>query len=65
MRTHKLSLAVSAALALTAIPFQSALAQGERAGGLEEVVVTARKREESLQDAPLTVSAFDSKRINE
>jgi len=37
--------------------------QSDSSGGgfqslLEEVVVTARKREESLQDAPLAVSAF-------
>jgi iron complex outermembrane receptor protein len=31
-------------------------AQG--AGALEEIVVTARKREESLQDAPLSITAF-------
>lgn len=37
--------------------------QGPRAGGLEEVMVTARKREESLQDAPLTVSALSQDRI--
>ncbi len=28
-------------------------------GGIEEVVVTARKREESLQEAPIAVTAFD------
>jgi iron complex outermembrane receptor protein len=33
-----------------------ALAQAE--GGLEEVVVTARKREETLQDTPVSVTAF-------
>ena len=41
------------------------LAQDGTAGGLEEVVVTARKREESLQDAPLTVTAYSAKRIAE
>ena len=34
----------------------TALAAGSSA--LEEVIVTARKREESLQDTPLAVSAF-------
>jgi outer membrane receptor protein involved in Fe transport len=33
--------------------------------GLEEVVVTARKREESLQDVPLSVSALTSSKIEE
>lgn len=30
------------------------------AGGLEEIVVTARKRDESLQDVPIAVTAFSS-----
>lgn len=32
--------------------------------GLEEVVVTARKREESLQEIPLTISVFDTDAID-
>jgi iron complex outermembrane receptor protein len=34
-----------------------AAATDQRSGGLEEIVVTARKREESLQIAPVSVSA--------
>lgn len=34
--------------------------QGRQAGALEEVVVTARKREESLQDTPIAISAFSA-----
>ena len=34
--------------------------ESQGARGVEEIVVTARKRAESLQDAPLTVSAFSS-----
>lgn len=37
---------------------QLAAAQGESAGSLQEVVVTARKREETLQDVPIAVTAF-------
>ena len=33
-------------------------AQEDRAAALEEVIVTAQKREESLQDAPLAITAF-------
>ena len=33
--------------------------------GLEEIVVTARKREESIQDAPLTIQAFTEEQIEE
>jgi iron complex outermembrane receptor protein len=34
-----------------------------QAGGLEEILVTARKRSEDLQKVPDSVSAFDSKLI--
>ena len=54
-------------VALTSVPYAgSALAQ-ERAvrGGLEEVVVTARRREESAQDVPVTVSALDGDLLQE
>jgi iron complex outermembrane receptor protein len=50
-----LALAVFAAITMEAAP---ALAQ---AGALEEVVVTARKRSENLQDVPMSISAFSSK----
>jgi iron complex outermembrane receptor protein len=33
--------------------------------GLEEIVVTARKRDESIQDAPLTIVAFTEEQIEE
>ena len=58
-----LALATALTLALP-VAFPS-IAQEKAAGGLEEVVVTARKREESLQDAPLTVTAYNAKRIAE
>ena len=42
----------------------SAQAQGpEGVAAIEEVVVTARKREESLQDVPISVTAFDETTI--
>ena len=40
----------------------TALAQG-RAMALEEVIVTAQKREESLQDAPIAISALTSEQL--
>lgn len=46
---------VSLALALTASP---ALAQDD--GGLEEIVVTAQRKSESLQDTPISIVAFSS-----
>ena len=33
--------------------------------GVEEVVVTARRREESLQDVPVAVSAFSAERLEQ
>ena len=42
---------------------QAAFAQDESAFKIEEIVVTARKREESLQDVPLAVTALDASAI--
>ena len=50
--------ALAAASALGAPP--PALAQEEAAVGLEDIVVTAQRREERLQDIPLAVTAFTS-----
>ena len=54
--THpqRLPLALTISLALTAGIPNFALAEGE----LEEVVVTAQKRKQNLQDVPVAVSAF-------
>ena len=38
------------------------VAFGQQTGAmLEEIVVTARKREESLQDAPISISVFNER----
>lgn len=42
------------------VPVQPVLAQG-----IEEIVVTARKREESLQEVPLSISAFSEEFIDD
>ncbi|GAB3270987.1 hypothetical protein GCM10027297_02810 [Parahaliea aestuarii] len=52
-----LALALSLALTPTALPV---LAQG---GALEEVVVTAQKREESSQDTPISITALSESNI--
>ena len=47
----------------------AAQAEGEAAsaaqGGLEEIVVTATRREERLQDVPISVVAFDQSKLDE
>ena len=62
-RKTKLGMAVlCASIACSATPL-TAMAQGTASALLEEVVVTARKREESSQDVPLQVSAFNAEQI--
>ncbi|MEQ1817986.1 MAG: TonB-dependent receptor [Terricaulis sp.] len=46
---------IAAATSLNAAP---AFAQDEESGGLDEIVVTAQRREESLQDVPIAITAF-------
>jgi iron complex outermembrane receptor protein len=47
-------------LGLTAMPAELLAQAAEKAGGLEEIVVTARRREEALQDTPVSVSALST-----
>lgn len=55
--------AMPAALAQIASAAQPAASAG--ALGIEEITVTARRREESLQDVPMSVSALDASRIEQ
>ncbi len=54
---HKTALAL-----VVAMPAAAAQAEEERLV-LEEVTVTAQKREESLQDTPISLAAFDSREL--
>jgi iron complex outermembrane receptor protein len=61
---HRSSLLASGALVLLAPT--TALAQAADAGGsvgVEEVVVTAQKRAENVQDVPISVTAFGGKTL--
>ena len=49
--------------AVPAVLAQDAPVARSAVTGLEEVTVTARRREESLQDVPIAVSAFSAERI--
>ena len=60
-RLSALALAIAASAGVS-VP---ALAQDERASGLEEVVVTAQRREESLQDTPISITAFTDAKLTD
>ena len=60
----RLRLAVAAALAgAIAAPTAAHAQAGRPAVSLEEVVVTARKREESLQEVPIAVTSFSAEAL--
>jgi iron complex outermembrane receptor protein len=59
-----LSLAVSAATMMLAST-NPVVAQEESAGGLEEIIVTAQRRQESLQDAAIAIDAITQDSITE
>jgi len=58
----QLALNGAVALALTSVAAVPAMAQME--GVLEEIVVTAQKREESLQDVPISVATTQGEALN-
>jgi iron complex outermembrane receptor protein len=56
----------AAAMTMMALTPSSAYAQSEEEqAGLEEIVVTARKREESLQDTPISITAFTASALED
>ncbi|MBK6288914.1 MAG: TonB-dependent receptor [Gammaproteobacteria bacterium] len=57
--------ALSLAIAATAGIGAPAMAQDTRSSGLEEIVVTAQRREESLQDTPIAITAFTEDKLND
>lgn len=68
MMNMKMKFACVSALAMASVllPAQ-ALAQGPGAdqGGLEEIVVTAQRREQSLQDVPMAISAVSGQTLRD
>lgn len=56
-------LAVAIALALGAAPAAHAQSAGAQAATLEDIVVTAQRREERLQDVPVSVTALSAAEI--
>lgn len=57
-----LSIAVAAALA-AAVPAGASAQTRPAAEGLEEIVVTARKRDEKVQDVPVTIDVFGGEEL--
>jgi iron complex outermembrane receptor protein len=56
--------ALIAAAASVAVPSQTASAQSVGASPVEEITVTARRREESLKDVPIAVSAYTGEALD-
>ena len=66
MRTHSSGAVLLSACAAIATPVASAQSgreSGSEASTLEEIVVTARKREESIMDVPLAVTAVSGEAL--
>jgi|APFre7841882724_1041349.scaffolds.fasta_scaffold01633_5 iron complex outermembrane receptor protein len=64
LAVYSVQAAAACAASMLAVP--AVLAQdapSAKAGGLEEITVTARRREELLQDVPIALSAFSADRI--
>ena len=60
----KVSLSIAAVLLLTSNPALSA-DDGESVSYIEEIIVTAEKREENILDVPLTITGFNNRMIEE
>jgi iron complex outermembrane receptor protein len=60
-----LSLSTPALAQTTAAPAQTARAQPVDSTAVEELVVTARRREETLKDVPVAVSAYTAARMEQ
>src|ERR1043165_9152445 len=70
MRTHNLALtaAISRTLPYAGVVLAGAgvaQAQQSEEAGLETVVVSAQKRDESLQDVPLSIQAIGQEQLSE
>lgn len=62
MKLTKRKISTLIALSIAGLPVADIAAE-DRVGGLEEIIVSARKRDESLQDAPLTMQAISAERV--
>ncbi len=65
MNKKAIAVQTAIALGLSATTFSSAVVAQNAGFTLEEVIVTAQKRDQSLQDVPISVQAFSSETIRE
>ncbi len=70
MSTHRRNKAIYAAASIAAVAWlptgaYAAQAQQSVSSAIEEVLVTARRREESLQDVPIAISAFGGENLQQ
>lgn len=63
-RSH-LAAAATAAVIASTLPSQTWAQEGAGAGNLEEIVVTAQKREQKLQDVPMAVTAVSGAQLEQ
>lgn len=63
---RKLLLTSALAVAFAATPAlaQDAAPQADEQDGLQDIVVTAQKRQESVQDVPISITAFSGEQLN-
>mgnify|MGYP001570986646 CR=1 FL=1 len=64
INTVRKPIAAQLAILAASATFGSTLAVAQDRPALEEVLVTAEKREESLQDVSISVSAFNEEALN-
>jgi iron complex outermembrane receptor protein len=60
----RLALAAAIGAPLLALHATAATTDASATTGLEEIVVTATRREERLQDVPVSVSAFSQEKLD-
>jgi iron complex outermembrane receptor protein len=69
MRTFQPAAVIGAAMfacfTFAAAGTQAETAARDRSGVIEEIVVTSRRRDESAQDVPLSVTAFNAEAIEQ
>lgn len=63
-RGHVLAATIVAIGVIPGLTPQEAAAQSPEASAIEEITVTARRREESLQDVPIAVTAFTGEALS-